>query len=146
LGKILFNNNGVLSQIVNKPDLKKFLNFIFSNENIEFKRLDYIFCNDALLLSLNQDYLNHDTFTDILTFTLSGETHPIVSEVYISIERVKENAASLNVAYSNELLRVMIHGILHLCGYCDHTPRLKKEMRKREDYYLSQLFHVKRST
>ena len=134
-------------QIANKPDLKKFLISIFHNEGIRFKKISYIFCNDSFLLSLNQQFLNHDTLTDILTFTLSEDTKPIVSEIYISIERVKENARSLKIDYLNELNRVIVHGILHLCGYADKSQKKKREMRKREDYYLLRFgFHVKRST
>jgi rRNA maturation RNase YbeY len=91
------------------------------------------------LLKLNQQYLNHDTLTDILTFTLSGSSLPIVSEIYISIERVKENAADLKINFLSELYRVIIHGILHLCGYSDTSKLEKSEMRKKEDYYLSKI-------
>jgi probable rRNA maturation factor len=99
------------------------------------------------LLTLNRQYLNHDTLTDILTFTLSGTASSIVAEIYISVERVRENAVSLKTDYQQELLRVMIHGILHLCGYSDHTPKQKTLMRKKENHYLSlSMFHVKRST
>lgn len=138
MGTILLINNGISPGIKGKLKLKQFLASIFKNEGIEFKTVSYIFCKDDYLLTLNQRYLEHDTFTDILTFTLSGKYTPITSEIYISIERVKENANSLGTPYEQELLRVMIHGILHLCGFSDHTPRQKLLMRKREDYYLSQ--------
>lgn len=138
MGTILFSNNGISPAIKDKPELKQFLVSIFENENVQFKSVSYIFCKDDYLLSLNQRFLNHDTLTDILTFTLSGKATLIISEIYISIERVKENALSLNSGYQQELYRVMIHGILHLCGYSDHTPRQKSLMRKREDFYLSQ--------
>lgn len=91
------------------------------------------------MLKLNQQYLNHDTLTDILTFTLSNSKMPLVSEIYISIERVKENAGSLDIPFLNELHRVMIHGVLHLCGYSDHSDVEKLMMRQKEDFYLSQL-------
>jgi rRNA maturation RNase YbeY len=136
LEKILFNNNGISPEINNKKELKIFLIRIFSLEKIKFKQVSYIFCKDDYLLSLNKRHLNHDTFTDIITFTLSTEKSPIISEIYISVERVKENAALLKIAYKNELLRVMIHGILHLCGYSDHTPSEKSTMRKKEDFYI----------
>lgn len=138
MGTILFSNNGISPAIKDKTELKQFLVSIFENENVQFKSVSYIFCKDDYLLSLNQRYLNHDTLTDILTFTLSGKATLIISEIYISIERVKENALPLNSGYQQELYRVMIHGILHLCGYSDHTPRQKALMRKREDFYLSQ--------
>lgn len=138
MGTILFSNNGISPAIKDKSELKHFLISIFKNENVQFKSVSYIFCKDDYLLSLNQRYLNHDTLTDILTFTLSGRATLIISEIYISVERVKENAFLLKTGYQKELYRVMIHGILHLCGYSDHTPRQKSLMRKREDYYLSQ--------
>ena len=87
--------------------------------------------------SLNQKYLNHDTYTDILTFTLSDEKEPVHSEIYISLERVHDNSIAFGVNIQMELLRVMIHGILHLCGYSDHTPQEKKSIRQKEDFYLS---------
>ncbi len=111
---------------------------IFANENIEFKCVSYIFCRDAFLLNLNKNYLHHNTYTDIITFTLSGRLTPITAEIYISVERVRENSISLKVHYQEELLRVMIHGILHLCGYADHSVEEKKLMRQRENFYLSR--------
>jgi rRNA maturation RNase YbeY len=84
------------------------------------------------------EYLHHDTLTDILTFTLSETSLPIISEIYISVERVKENSRILKTNYEEELHRVIIHGILHLCGFSDHTPQLKEEMRNKENYYLNK--------
>jgi len=138
VGTISFNNHGILSNLKDKLLLKTFLASIFAREKTVFKSVSYIFCTDEYLLKLNQKYLNHDTLTDILTFTLSGSSLPIVSEIYISVERVKENASELNVPYESELRRVMIHGILHLCGYEDLSSADKSEMRLKEDYYLSK--------
>ncbi|MEO8412119.1 MAG: rRNA maturation RNase YbeY [Ginsengibacter sp.] len=138
MGTILLINNGISPMIKEKPKLKQFLISIFENEGVDFKSVSYIFCKDDYLLKLNQQYLNHDTLTDILTFTLSGKTTAIIAEIYISVEMVKENANSLGNIYHQELFRVMIHGILHLCGFSDHTSRQKLLMREREDYYLSQ--------
>lgn len=136
MGTISFNNNQVSFTLKDKLLLKSFLPIIFKEEGYEFKSVSYIFCSDEYLLKLNQKYLKHDTYTDILTFTLSGTSLPIISEIYISIDRVRENAHELNINFSDELHRVMIHGILHLCGYSDHTPRLKTEIHKKEDHYL----------
>lgn len=139
MATISFNNQDISLLLKNKSSLKVFLASIFKEEGYEFKNVAYIFCSDAFLLTLNQQYLNHDTLTDIITFSLS-ETHlPIISEIYISIERVRENAKDLNVSFENELHRVMIHGILHLCGYSDHTKELKARMRALEDHYLSKM-------
>lgn len=135
----MFNNHGVSIVLKDKLLLKTFLSTIFAEERFSFKSVSYVFCTDEFLLKLNQQYLKHDTLTDILTFTLSGTSLPIVSEIYISIERVKENAKDLIVSFEDELHRVMIHGILHLCGYEDHSPKEKSKMRSKEDYYLSKL-------
>ena len=139
MGTISFNNHGVSTVLKDKLLLKTFISVIFAEEGFAFKSVSYVFCTDEFLLKLNQQYLKHDTLTDILTFTLSGTSLPIVSEIYISVERVKENAQNLNVNYEDELHRVMIHGILHLCGYEDHSPKEKSKMRSKEDYYLSKL-------
>lgn len=139
MGAISFYNHGITSNLEGKSLLRKFLSSIFAEEGVEFRSVSYIFCSDNYLLKLNQKYLNHNTFTDILTFTLSGTSLPIISEIYISIERVKENAKKLNESYENELHRVMIHGILHLCGYKDHSKTEKVLMRQTEDYYLSRI-------
>ncbi len=136
MSSISFNNSGISARLRNKPDLKKFLSSIFDEEGFIFKTISFIFCTDAALLHLNKQFLNHDTFTDIITFTMSGEGLPISAEIYISIERVKENAEKFGVIYYSELHRVMIHGILHLCGFSDHTPALKAEMRNKENFYL----------
>lgn len=139
MGTISFNNNGISPLLKNKPILKMFLASIFAEENYEFESVSYIFCTDEYLLKLNQQYLSHDTLTDIITFTLSETSLPIISEIYISVERVRENAQSLRIDFQTEMHRVMIHGILHLCGYSDHTPHLKSEMRAKEDYYLERM-------
>lgn len=139
LPSISFTNNGVNPFLKGKVSLKAVLFSIFEEENLEFKKIDYIFCSDEYLLKLNQRYLNHDTYTDILTFSLSNTSLPIIAEIYISVDRVKENADKLKTDYLTELHRVMIHGILHLCGYNDHSVEEKEIMRKKEDYYLSKI-------
>lgn len=135
---ISFVDYDIISGFKNKSQFKKLILTLFNEEGFEFENLLYVFTTDEELLGLNKRFLNHNTLTDILTFTLSGKNSPISSEIYISIERVKENAIKFNVSFINELCRVMIHGGLHLCGYSDHTSFLKKKMRKREDFYLSK--------
>jgi probable rRNA maturation factor len=115
-------------------------------EKRQITEVNYIFCSDKYLLSLNQDYLKHNTLTDIITFD-NSEGPLIAGEIYISIDRVNENAAKYASGITDELHRVMIHGVLHLCGYKDKKPVDKTLMRKKEDAYLSlrkMLFHVKR--
>ncbi len=105
------------------------------NENCTLGEINYIFCDDNYLLKLNQDYLDHDTLTDIISFDYSvgKELH---GDIYISIERVLENAKDFKVQEKDEIDRVMIHGILHYCGYKDKTDDEKSIMRSKEDFYL----------
>ena len=138
MGTINFSHHNVPATLKDKLFAKSFLASVFAEENVTFKSISYIFCTDEYLLSLNKQFLNHDSLTDILTFTLSGVSLPIVSEIYISIERVKENSVIQEIDFMNELYRVMIHGILHLCGYNDYTPDEKREMRMKEDFYLKK--------
>ena len=107
--------------------------------------VNYIFCSDRYLLRLNKEFLSHDTFTDIITFDDSDGMN-ISGEIYISLDRVKENSLKFNSQFHDELLRVMIHGVLHLAGYRDKKPNEISTMRKREEAYLSlwkTMFHVK---
>ncbi|MEQ9592455.1 MAG: rRNA maturation RNase YbeY [Cyclobacteriaceae bacterium] len=100
--------------------------------------VSYVFCKDSFLLELNQKHLNHDTLTDIIAFDLSDESSEGISgEIYISLERVAENAEKYDAAFMQELHRVLIHGILHLLGYSDKTEAEKVLMRKKEEAYLS---------
>jgi len=98
--------------------------------------INIIFCDDAFLLIKNKKYLNHSSLTDILTFDFSTDKS-LSGDIFISTERVKENATKYNVPFNNELNRVIIHGVLHLLGYKDKTEKEKKIMRKKEDFYLS---------
>ena len=139
MGKITFTYHSIKTFQFQRLLVKSFLPVIFLEEKVDFVEIGYVFCTDDYLLGLNKEFLNHDTYTDILTFTLSGEGQPIMSEIYISIDRVKDNAVSLKIPFLDELHRVMIHGVLHLCGYSDHTPLLKTEMTLKEDYYLNKL-------
>ena len=139
MGTIIFSNNGISPHIKDITKLKEFLRSIFKNETVDFERVNFIFCKEDYLLKLNQQYLGHDTYTDILTFTLSSKEKSIFSDIYISVDRVRENAASLKIPFSSELNRVMIHGILHLCGYSDHSVREKKKMREKKGFCLNKL-------
>jgi rRNA maturation RNase YbeY len=103
--------------------------------------LTYVFCDDDYLLEINLDYLNHATLTDIITFDLSEEAEKMQGEVYISTERVAENAAKYKVTYEMELHRVIFHGALHLCGFKDKKKADKERMRQEENLCLSQYFN-----
>ncbi len=106
------------------------------SENNQVGTLNYIFCSDDYLLNLNQDYLQHDTYTDIITFDYT-ENKIISSDIFISIDRIQENSQTLNTPFIDELERVCIHGILHLCGYKDKSKQESELMREKEDFYLN---------
>lgn len=117
--------------------LKQFLVSLFKKEGKKLGELQYIFCSDDYLLDINRQYLNHDFYTDIITFDLSQKGQSINAEIYISVDRVKDNAQEYNSSLKKELQRVIFHGALHLCGYKDKTPAQEKEMRQMEEKYLA---------
>ena len=121
--------------------LKNAIKEIFALEQRSLAVVEIIFCSDAYLLQINQTYLEHDYFTDIITFDLSDSTHSgVIGEIYISVDTVKSNAAHFNVDVNHELHRVIFHGILHLCGFNDKTPAQSRAMSKGEDKYLKLYF------
>jgi probable rRNA maturation factor len=133
---IHFFNEGTAFKLPHPRKTSSWIKKVVRSEASEVGDLNYIFCSDKYLLGVNQQYLNHDTYTDIITFGLSdGAT--IEGDIYISIPRVRENARDQKVPFHDELDRVMIHGILHLLGHADKTPRKKALMRKKEDACLS---------
>lgn len=134
--KIKFFNNGIKFSFANRTQFKSFLEKIVHQEGRKLVSLNYIFCSDQELIKLNKHYLNHDYYTDILTFDLSNVKKELIAEIFISIPRVKENSKNLNHSFIKELHRVMIHGLLHLCGYKDKTQMQIKKMRRAEDKYL----------
>ncbi len=101
------------------------------------KNINYIFCSDNYLLNVNTEYLQHNYYTDIITFDQSEDENELEADIFISIDRIKENAQEENIAFENELSRVMAHGILHLLGFGDKTETEKKVMREKEDACLS---------
>lgn len=120
----------------NRAALKAHVVSLFKKEKTPLASINYIFCSDKKLLEINKAYLKHDFFTDIISFDLSSGPQK-VAEVYISIDRVRENARTLNVSFKNELHRVIFHGALHLCGYKDKTKKDQEKMRAKENAYLS---------
>jgi probable rRNA maturation factor len=116
--------------------LKKFLVNLFKKEGKRLGELQYIFCSDDYLLEINRQYLNHDYYTDIITFDLSDRGQLVNAEIYISVDRVRENAREYGNSIRNEFHRVIFHGALHLCGYKDKKPAQQKEMREMEEKYL----------
>jgi rRNA maturation RNase YbeY len=133
---ILFNNADKGTSLRFRTKLKAFISKQCQKEGIRIEALQYVFCSDAYLLDINKRFLNHDFYTDIISFDLSEKKGSLVGDVYISIERVKENAKTEGNLYMHELLRVIFHGALHFCGYKDKKPADVKVMRSMEDKWL----------
>jgi probable rRNA maturation factor len=134
---INFFNEDITFKLKNKIGLKKWIKSAIEAEGYTLQELNYIFCSDQYLLQINQQYLDHDTYTDIITFDNSDKYKVISGDIFISIERIRENAIKFNSGEENELHRVIIHGALHLLGYQDKKAGNKKIMTQKEDYYLS---------
>ena len=135
--KIIYNVENIDFQLVNQNLLSSWIEKTIESEGATLGAVSYIFCSDDYLHQMNVEYLNHDTLTDVITFPYND--NPIEGDIFISIDRVKDNAQDLGVAFDDELHRVMIHGVLHLCGYSDKTDEQKAEMRQKEDEYLKKL-------
>lgn len=138
-GKILYFSEGTNFVFKNKRKIRQWIRSCLHEEKRTLGFVNFVYCNDSYLLQLNIKYLGHQTLTDILTFDNSEQVGIISGDIFISIERVKENSVKYNTSFLNELHRVMIHGILHLCGYHDSLKSEKAAMRSKEDYCLSLL-------
>ncbi len=134
--KVQFFSNDVVPNIRNVGRLKQFIESIFRKEGKDLESLNFIFCTDRTLIDINRKYLNHNFYTDVITFDLSVTKKLVIGEIYISLERVKENAQNLNERFSSELHRVIFHGALHLCGYNDKTKQQINKIRARENELL----------
>ncbi|MEI7627075.1 MAG: rRNA maturation RNase YbeY [Bacteroidota bacterium] len=134
---ILFRNADKTFLFPDKKGLKQFIELLFKKEKKGLYELTYVFCSDEYLLGINRDFLQHDYYTDIITFDLSENPKQIIGEIYVSIDRIKDNAKTLNTSLKEETLRVLFHGALHLCGYKDKTKTDIIKMRKKEEQYLS---------
>lgn len=132
---INFHSEDISFTLVSKKKIRDWVTQAIQNEKLETGAISYIFCSDEYLHKMNVKYLNHDTYTDIITFDYS-DNKLISGDLFISYDRIKQNAKSFKNSVKNELHRVMIHGVLHLCGYGDKTNEEKKIMRSKEDYYL----------
>lgn len=133
---INFNYQVSLSSLKNRTRLKKYLVLLCKMEQKAIDEISFVFCSDDYLLSLNQQFLNHDTYTDIISFDYTEKGGPIKGEIYISTERVRDNAAHFNSSFIYELHRVIFHGVLHLCGYKDKLKADQTVMRAKEEFYL----------
>jgi probable rRNA maturation factor len=126
--------------LTERSSLKLFIETLFKRERKKLQELNYIFCSDEYLLEINKQYLKHDFYTDIITFGLSEPDEPINAEIYISVDRVRENAGQFKTSLKKEMHRVIFHGALHLCGYRDKKKEEGILMRKMEDKHLTLYF------
>lgn len=143
MAAILFFTEDIKISLKNKNALRGWIAAAAKKEKRKIAALNYIFCSDKFLNNINKDFLHHDDYTDIITFDYSEpvsktrEAKQINGEIFISVERVKENAKTFDTTFQTELHRVIIHGVLHLCGYKDKTKSAKATMRMKENYYLN---------
>jgi probable rRNA maturation factor len=137
MSEIFFFNEDISFKLIHAQKISSWIKEIIYSEGKTLAVLNYIFCSDDYLLKINIDYLQHEYYTDILTFNQSEADEPLEGDIYISIERVKENATSFKKSFKEELHRVMIHGALHLLGYEDKSNIQKELMRKKEEACLS---------
>jgi rRNA maturation RNase YbeY len=131
-----FYSEQISFELKRKPAIKSWLSSSIKNENKIPGEISYIFCSDEYLNEVNIKHLNHDTYTDIITFDYC-ENKLLNGDLFISLDRIKENAHTYKSSVENELHRVMIHGIMHLCGYEDKTPEDQNVMSAKEDFYLN---------
>lgn len=131
-----FNVEDVDFSLDNQDEIAHWLTNLIADSGHSLEMVTYVFCSDSYLLSLNKEHLDHDYFTDILTFPLHQEGAPILSDIFISIDRVRDNAITLGHSFLNELHRVMAHGVLHLLGHDDHGDENQELMREQEDKAL----------
>lgn len=133
---ISFNKADKSATLGNRTALKGFLEKQIKKEGLKIENLQYVFCSDKYLLDINKQFLAHDYYTDIISFDLSEQKGQLIGDIYISVDRVKENAKTIGTTQGNELLRVIFHGALHFCGYKDKKPADLKLMRSMEDKWL----------
>lgn len=131
-----FHTEDIEFKVPAPAKVKEWVQNVVTNEGFEPGTINYIFCSDEHLLGINKEYLQHDYYTDIITFDMSDSEEVVSADIFVSLDRVRDNAAELGVEESEELHRVMIHGVLHLCGYGDKTEQEQKEMRSAENQYL----------
>ena len=133
---ISFNKADAAATLANRVVLKSFIEKKIKKEGYTVDSLTYVFCSDKYLLDINKQFLNHDYYTDIISFDLSETKGVLIGDIYISVDRVKENVKTVKTTQGNELLRVIFHGALHFCGYKDKKPADTKLMRSMEDKWI----------
>jgi rRNA maturation RNase YbeY len=138
MSEIYFFYENIEEVFFHPENIKEWIESVIQTEKSSLVALNFIFCDDEFLLKMNQDYLQHDTYTDIITFDQSENGLEIEGDIFISAERVRENAQTLQEDFSRELKRVIVHGVLHLLGYGDKSVSEKAEMREKENFYIEQ--------
>ncbi|MCB9194780.1 MAG: rRNA maturation RNase YbeY [Flavobacteriales bacterium] len=133
---IYYHSEDIRYEVKNKLHIRKWITDTIINEGLKLGDINYIICSDEYLLKLNRSSLDHDYYTDIITFDYC-ENGEVSGDLFISIDRVLDNSRIIGSDFIEELHRVMIHGVLHLCGYKDKTKKDEETMRKKEDYYLN---------
>ncbi|MEL7145150.1 MAG: rRNA maturation RNase YbeY [Bacteroidota bacterium] len=141
--RINFFNEDIEFTLDDASSIQNWIADVIKNYQKIVGDINYIFCSDSYLNDINVSYLSHDTYTDIITFNQSVDDMVVEADIYISIDRVKENAAALSIDFDQEIKRVMIHGILHLLGFEDHSETDKQQMRKKEDECLEMIIKPK---
>ncbi len=134
---VFFHYEGIDFILENEELYHEWIEKIFSKNNAHYKVINYIFCDDEYLLDVNRQYLNHDYYTDIISFPYAEHPQPVEGDIFISIERVKENSEENQTPFENELKRVMAHGILHFLGYKDKSEEEQHIMRAKEEEMIT---------
>ena len=137
MSKINFFTEEIDYSLTHKTMLRSWISSVIKDNHKGLSCLNYIFTSDQYLLNMNRTYLDHDTFTDIITFDQSAHNDQIEADIYISVDRIRENSKNLHIPFQDELHRVMIHGVLHLIGFDDKSESERQEMRKKENHYLA---------
>ena len=140
MNQIQFHFETQAPALKNRTKLKQFIVKLCKREKLIAGNISFVFCSDEFLLVINRQFLQHDTYTDIISFDYTEPNGPLTGEIYISFDRIKENALTLGISVSHELHRVILHGVLHLCGYKDKLKADKVLMRAKEEFYLREYF------
>lgn len=134
---INFHSESIDFKVANPIKTKRWLKSVIEAEGFKLSEINYIFCDDEYLHKINVEYLDHDTLTDIITFDNSEDEMLIEGDIFVSIERITDNAKDFKTSFELEFRRVIVHGVLHLCGYYDKTDEDEKQMRGKEDHYIN---------
>lgn len=137
MNDIFFFNEDIEFQLNSPQSYANWIKHVVQQEGRQLRCLNYIFCSDEYLLNINTEYLDHHYYTDIITFNNSDDSIHVEADLFISIDRIKDNAQNLGVTFQSELRRVMVHGVLHLVGYDDKSKDDQLRMREKENAYLS---------